>query len=94
LHVRGADHETEEHRGAARRAAECDGVYFAFGIKFVIAMMVTAAISSSEGGLNWGSILVLPLILMGVQLLFDVIAMRAIGSYYRCFKHKFAWSWG
>jgi len=69
-------------------------VYLAFGIKIAIAVLVSAAEAEREIGVNWGAIFVLPVLLVGVGLLFDVIAMRAIGNYYRCFKNKFAWSWG
>lgn len=69
-------------------------VYVAFGIRFGIGIMATAAISASGHGIDWTSIVVLPVLLLGVGVFFDVIAMRAIGNYYRCFKEKFAWSWG
>ncbi len=29
-----------------------------------------------------------------IELYFEIVAMRAIGLYYRHFKHRFAWDWG
>lgn len=45
----------------------------------------------SIGGLP--NVLVLGPVLLLVELYSTIIAMRAIGLYYRHFKHKFAWTW-
>jgi hypothetical protein len=69
-------------------------VYIAFGVEIAIAVRLWRAPETPEAAVDWMSVLVLPVLLVGLRMFFDVVAMRAIGSYYRCFKHKFAWSWG
>ena len=69
-------------------------VYIAFGVEIAIAVRLWRGPEALEVGVDWMSVLVLPVLLLGLRIFFDVVAMRAIGSYYRCFKDKFAWSWG
>ncbi|MFH1747428.1 MAG: hypothetical protein ABIG44_10340 [Planctomycetota bacterium] len=68
-------------------------------ITFVGQLVTTAYIATRLGqpiiwSQDWTAILVIPSLLVGVRLFFDIVAMRAIGYYYCYFKHKFAWSWG
>ena len=58
------------------------------------ALIWTQVSDTSSQRENWLLMFLLPTLLMGVNLFCDIIAMRAIGSYYAHFKHKFAWSWG
>jgi hypothetical protein len=69
-------------------------VYIAFGVEIAIAARVWRVPETPPTSIDWTAVLLVPVLLVGLRLVFDVIAMRAIGSYYRCFKHKFAWSWG
>ena len=34
------------------------------------------------------------LLVVGISLYFEIVAMRVIGLYYHHFKHRFAWDWG
>lgn len=70
-------------------------VYLSVGSGFGIAILVGIAVQFPAGAFGGTTAMftVMPLLKI-VQLFFTIIAMRAIGSYYCHFKHKFAWSWG
>lgn len=65
-------------------------VAVAFGMKVGIALLVSHA--SSSGSIQVNS-LVVHVLMLGVQIYFDIVTMRIIGLYYRHFKDRFAWSW-
>jgi hypothetical protein len=69
-------------------------VYISWGLRIAVGVYVAEQIGA---GASWRSnattMLLLPAALSGVNLYFDIIAMRAIGYYYAAFKHKFAWAW-
>jgi predicted Zn finger-like uncharacterized protein len=70
-------------------------VYLTFAVQLGISMLIWNNVDQSKNWWDdWAVIFVVPMLLVGVSLYFDVVAMRAIGYYYACFKHKFAWSWG
>ena len=70
-------------------------VYISFAVQVGITALIWTQVSdTSSQRENWLLMFLLPTLLMGVNLFCDIIAMRAIGSYYAHFKHKFAWSWG
>ncbi len=65
----------------------------------LLGWLATAYIMSQGGDepiwkQNLATFLLLPLVVVGAKLYFDIVAMRAIGSYYRFFKGRFAWDWG
>jgi hypothetical protein len=71
------------------------GVYVAFGAQVGITALIWAQLGQTTSWYDdWVAIFGLPALLVGVNLYFDIVSMRAIGYYYCCFKHKFAWSWG
>jgi hypothetical protein len=57
-------------------------VAIVFGTAFIV-----PALEDLPGGLI-GRVLVI-----GISLYGEIIALRAIGLYYHHFKHRFAWSW-
>ena len=65
--------------------------YFA-SEKMVAHVLGLSALTASFE-LTTGAVLLLILI-PGVQSYFMIVAMRAIGFYYHCFKNRFTWSWG
>ena len=70
-------------------------VYAAIGGQIAATMLIWSYAGDSEDWFkDWTTIILLPTLLVGVTLYFDVVAMRAVGYYYCHFKHKFAWSWG
>lgn len=70
-------------------------VYVTFAVQTGVTMLIWANVDQSKNWWDdWFAIFGLPILLVGVSLYFDIVAMRAIGYYYACFKHKFAWSWG
>jgi hypothetical protein len=70
-------------------------VYLTFGVQLFITTLIWANVDQSKNWWDdWAVIFVVPMLLVSVSLYFDIVAMRAIGYYYACFKHKFAWSWG
>lgn len=70
-------------------------VNFTNGLKIVLTGIVLAGMSDKTNLMDdWTSVLVLPALFVGIGLFFDIIAMRSIGYYYCCFKHRFAWDWG
>lgn len=69
-------------------------VYATWGLDLGFGMLLDAVRAGRPlplGGLP--SVLVLGPVLLIVELYSTIIAMRAIGLYYRHFKHKFAWTW-
>lgn len=70
-------------------------VYIACGVQAVLTAFVWVRVSSLTNWRDdWMAVLILPSLFVGIYLYFDIVAMRAIGFYYACFKHRFAWSWG
>jgi predicted Zn finger-like uncharacterized protein len=69
-------------------------VYASFGVRVAVIASVWAHTDQTKNPLDdWANVLLLPALFAGISLFFDIVAMRAIGYYYCCFKHKFAWSW-
>ena len=70
-------------------------VYAAIAGQIAATMFVWASVGDTEDWMqDWTTIILLPSVLVGITLYFDVVAMRAVGYYYCHFKDKFAWSWG
>lgn len=70
-------------------------VYVAFGVRYFVSQAVGSAVGSNATLQDdWAVMVVVPALFVGVAAYFDVIAMQAIGYYYRDFKDRFAWSWG
>jgi predicted Zn finger-like uncharacterized protein len=70
-------------------------VFVTFGVESVVSGLVWSHLGSgAQWRTDFGALVVLPVLLRGIGLYFDVVAMRAIGAYYCHFKHRFAWSWG
>ncbi len=70
-------------------------VCFTFGLRVLLYGIVGASVGEDASvEEDWAGLFLLPVLLVGINLYFDVIAMRAIGYYYACFKHRFAWDWG
>ncbi len=52
--------------------------------------MFSGIIAASTGGVSTITIV----LVIGVSLYCEIVAMRVIGLYYHHFKHRFAWDWG
>ncbi|MCH7704124.1 MAG: hypothetical protein IIB61_03350 [Planctomycetes bacterium] len=52
------------------------------------------AATGGGAGPSWGSFAVLTVLIQGVTIYVDIVAMRVIGLYYHHFKSRFAWNWG
>lgn len=70
-------------------------VYVSFGAQVAVTAFVWQKLGATTNWRDdWMALFVVPTIFAGIGIYFEIIAMRAIGLYYRCFKDKFAWSWG
>jgi hypothetical protein len=70
-------------------------VYASFGVRVAITLFVwNNVVPTTSWRDQWTNIILLPALFSGIDLFFNILAMRAIGYYYCCFKDKFAWSWG
>ena len=70
-------------------------VYVTMGMQVAVTAFVwTQMADMTNWQDDWMAIFGLPTLFVGINLYFDIVALRAIGFYYCHFKHKFAWSWG
>jgi hypothetical protein len=71
-------------------------VYVGIAMQFIIMGQVSglAAARANDESSGLLATVLLPFLLIGVTLFFDIVTMRVIGNFYCHFKHKFAWSWG
>ncbi|MFH1746174.1 MAG: hypothetical protein ABIG44_03930, partial [Planctomycetota bacterium] len=70
-------------------------VYAAQAVEFgTTIVLIKMGLNAWEAGTSPWALLLLPVVFMLVSVYATIVAMKAIGLHYHCFKHKYAWSWG
>jgi len=70
-------------------------VYVTLGLRGLVWALVWSKLSAKVDWSNdWASIVLLPAVFIAINLYFEIASLRAVGLYYRHFKHRFAWDWG
>jgi hypothetical protein len=57
-------------------------------------LVASAAAKQLAGGGTWGGVLLAKILGAGLSVYCDLVALRAVGLYYRHFRSRFAWDWG